>query len=161
MGAVKLTVNLDDLRKEVEDFRTQCVEEMKGAARTVTQEMMDRTPVWSGKTVRNYQWGAGAAPGGQIEALGGHPPRGVSTGSMGLGEEPNRPANEAAALDDMESVLSDYDDLRKPLVVTNNSDIWDLIDNGSAPTPERARNPGGVSILAEQATKSKLEGTFR
>jgi hypothetical protein len=145
-------------------FEEQLIEEMKNAARVVTHEMMSRTPVWSGKTVRNYAWGIGSASGGYTSPAGGddgprHPSGRGSLTLAGLGEEPNRAANEGACLDEMEGVLSGMTEL-ETLVVTNHSPIWDLVDNGSAPTPERARNPGGVSVLAEQAAKGKL-GNFR
>lgn len=176
MAMLSLT-GIDDLlgsvTAEIDAFEQQCIEETKGAARLLTQEMMARTPVWSGKTVRNFAWGVNSAPaGGQQEPIGGlgyQPGGGWSTqrkgdpgatGLMGLGEEPRRAANESAALEEMEGVLSSITQLGT-LAVTNFSDIWDLVDNGSAPTAERARNPGGVSILAEQTVKAMLGDTFK
>lgn len=163
-----------EAKRGLEKFRAQCVEKTKEAARLLTRELMDRTPVWSGKTVRNYEWAFNSLAGtGMKDAIGGPgyvPGRGWAaqrlgdpgpTNSMPLPDgEPRRAANEAAAEADLESVLSNVRDLGD-LNVTNNSDIWDLVDNGSAPTPERARNPGGTSRLAEQAVKSKMGGVFK
>lgn len=147
--------------KALADFERQCVDEVKTAARVVTQEMMARTPVWSGKTVRNYAWGIGTVSGSYQEPANGgvgprHPSGRGAHSSPGLGEELNRADNEDAAIAEMEDVLGGLTKL-ETLVVTNHSPIWDLVDNGSAPTPDRARNPGGVSVLAEQAAKAKLE----
>jgi hypothetical protein len=165
---------LSELQAELERIKKEAIDATKDAVRILTRELMDRTPVWSGKTVRNYAWGLDRAPGGgQIEPIGGPgyvPARAGGnrksqreqnpgpTNSMPLPDgEPRRAANEQAALAEMENVLAGMTELRSP-VVTNFSDIWDLVDNGSAPTPQRARNPGGVSILAEQAAKAKMGG---
>lgn len=175
MGFSNIASAIKELKQEVEDLKQEGVEATKEAARVLTREMMDRTPVWSGKTVRNYAWAYNSQPaGGQIDPIGG--PGFVAgrnwaqqrqvdpgpTGSMGAppAGEPRRAENEDAALAEMEDVLSEVDDLGT-LTVTNNSEIWDLVDNGSAPTPERARNPGGVSILAEQAALAQLGDNFK
>lgn len=148
-----------DIQKEIESLKQQGVEATKEAARQLTKEMMDRTPVWSGKTVRNYAWGFNGAPsGGQQDELGSGPKG--PTGSLGLGDEPRRAENEAAALAEMEGVLGGVTELGT-LCVDNFSDIWDLVDNGSAPTADRSRNPGGVSILAEQAVKANFGDIFK
>jgi hypothetical protein len=60
----------------------------------------------------------------------------------------------------MESVLSGVTKLQT-LSVANTSPAWDLVDNGSAPTAERARNPGGVTELAIQATIAELGDAFK
>lgn len=160
MGFTGVAMWLTVANREMEDFEKEAIELMKTAARTVTREMMDRTPVWSGGTVRNYVWAVGESPGGGEKSPVGGPGerfgRRSGKAPFGLGEEPRRADNEAAAEADMEAVLAGYTQLRN-LHCENFSDIWDLVDNGSAPTPDRARNPGGVSVLAVQSTKSKLE----
>lgn len=164
MGFINIDTFDADAQRAVDDFNKECLAEVKNAARVVTDEMMARTPVWSGKTVRNYAWGVGGPGGGYTEPSNGgvgprHPSGRGAHPSPSLGEEPNRAENEDAAKQEMEGVLGGISDFMQmsPLVLTNHSPIWDLVDNGSAPTPERARNPGGVSILAEQAAKGKLE----
>lgn len=143
-----------DALRAVEEFKQECIETMKEGARVVTQELMDRTPVWSGDTVSRYSWDG--VSGGRSDK-----PTPAPTGHLGLGAEPNRAGAESEALGAMEGVLGGYNDLNKSLTLTNSSDIWDLIDNGSAPTPELARNPGGVSVLGEQAAKAKLGDKFK
>lgn len=147
------------MKKGLADFEKECIEVTKNAARVVTREMMDRTPVWSGRTVRNFQWGIGTAPSGEIEPSGTTSKK-EPTNTMGLGSEPNRGTNEAAALAEMESVLDGVTKLSN-LSCSNNSKAWDLVDNGSAPTPDRARNPGGVSNAAVQSTKEALGDAFK
>lgn len=144
------------LRKEAELLEQQGVAETKRAALLLTQNLFENTPVWSGETVRNYVWGAGRVPGGASRGAVGSGAPGP-TNSMVMGSEPRRGANEAAALAEMNSVLA----VNKltDFFVTNLVDEakWDLIDNGAAPSPGKARNPGGVSILAEQSTRNALK----
>lgn len=144
-------------KKELTQFEAQCVAETKKAAYVLTECLFDQTPVWEGTAVRNYAWGVGAAPSGSEKAAVGSGDPGA-TGSMGAppAGEPRRPANESAALRDMENVLRAVNKLT-PLFVTNFAQHFDLVENGSAPTPDRARNPGGVMRLAEQSARAKLE----
>lgn len=148
------------IRQGIEDFKTECVEATKNAARVLTQKMMDRTPVWSGKTCGSFVWGFNGSGGGA--GFAGLPPApGQQTNKLGLPDgEANRAPAEEFTLSALEGVLSDVRTLGT-LTVTNVSPIWDLVDSGSAPTPETARNPGGVSVIAEQVAKAVLGDTFR
>jgi hypothetical protein len=144
------------LRGEVASFEAVGVSETKRAAHLLMANLFENTPVWSGETVRNYVWGIGSPPvSGRHAAVGSGAPG--ATNTMVMGSEPRRPANEQAALQDMSAVLT-FTKL-VDLFVTNTIDAakWDLIDHGSAPSPGKARNPGGVSILAMQSTRNALE----
>ena len=156
------------LEQEIQTLETQAVTELVRAAGMLMDELLERTPVWSGRAVRNFRWGVnGAGFGGEIEPIGGpgyvpgagwRAQREIDPGptnSMALGSEPRRPANEEAARAEMEAMLSGVTKLVN-LSVTNTSSNWDLVDGGSAPVPGRSRTPGGVSALAEQATVSRL-----
>lgn len=149
---------LGQFEKEIEQFEDKCANEMKQAARVLTEALFSRTPVWSGESVRNYVWGIGKAPAGGSKGQIGPVPPPRPTSMMQLGEEDNRPANEAAARADMDGVLRTYKKIDKPLVVTNTiaAKKWDLIDNGNAPFPGQGRNPGGVSKLAIQRARNTL-----
>lgn len=150
------------LLKEVETLEKEAVTTMQQATRIMFVQLFARTPVWSGETVRNYAVGLGSKPaGGSKGYIGRLPPRGETRGQA-LGEERNRSANESAALADAEGVITGMKKLQD-VVVTNfvSSSKWDLIDNGSAPTPATARNPGGVSVLATQSTRNALRGRFK
>lgn len=146
---------MQQLYAEMEKLEQQAVAETKRAARLLMANLFENTPVWSGETVRNYVFGVGGTPGGGTRSpIGGTP---GPTNAMVMGSEPLRPANEAAAMAELNSVLT-FTKLTD-LFATNLIDAakWDLIDNGAAPSPGKARNPGGVSILAEQSTRNALE----
>lgn len=143
------------LKEELREFERKAIMETQRAARVVMMELFGHTPVWEGTVIRNYVWtmGGGAA-GGEKPALGAGDPG--PTGSMPLGAEPRRGANEEAARGDMESVLGGMKRLTS-LRVTNTAAHFDLVDNGSAPTSDRARNPGGVMKVSEANAKGSLE----
>lgn len=151
MQFVGVGATMAALRKEAKALEERAVAEVKKAAHVVQSEFYRNTPVWSGETVRNFAWGAGGRPSGGTKAPLGTPP------PLGQPDERNRSANEKAATSDMEGVLR-FTKLTD-LYATNliNPTKWDLIDNGAAPTPERSRYPGGVSILSLQSARIKLE----
>lgn len=140
----------------IEAFEKEAAEEVKSTARLLMRNLFETTPVWSGETVRNYVWGINRrADSGKRGAIGSGEPG--PTNTMAMGSEPRRPANERAAMEELNGQLS-FTKL-VDMFVTNNIDPakWDLIDNGSAPSAGKARNPGGVSILAEQSTRNASE----
>jgi hypothetical protein len=144
------------LKAEVKKLEQEAVEETRKAAEVVTEAFFDRTPVWMGTTIRNYAWGRNRMPtGGEKRAVGSGSPG--PTNSMALGSEPRRGANEAAVIAQMSATIGPMRRLSS-LYFTNlvNSGKWDLVDSGSAPTPDRARNPGGVSHIAIQTARSQL-----
>jgi hypothetical protein len=145
-----------ELRAEVARLEKEAVEELKRITKTLVEELFKNTPVWSGETVRNYAVGAGQRPsGGKRGAIGSGPPGRTNKDRMPLGTEPRRSENESAARSEVNSALT-FNKLVS-IHVTNRIDAskWDLVDNGSAPTRETARYPGGVSMRAEQTTRGK------
>jgi hypothetical protein len=142
------------VQAEITALEKQAVEEARSAAVIVQEAFFSFTPVWEGETVRNYAWGVGTAPSSaHKDAIGVGDPG--PTGSFPLGSEPRRGPNEAAVLAELKAQLN-FTKL-VDLTLTNNSDIWDLVDNGSAPTTERARNPGGVSKNAVSKAAASLK----
>jgi hypothetical protein len=156
MKWVGIDATMQALRSDIAAFEKQAIAEVKKAAHLLMANLFENTPVWSGETVRNYVWGVNGPAGGSTRGAVGSGAPGA-TNAMIMGSEPRRPANENAAMAELNSKLA----LTKlaDLYVTNLIDRakWDLIDNGSAPSPGKARNPGGVSILAEQSTRNALE----
>jgi hypothetical protein len=73
-------------------------------------------------------------------------------------QEPRRPANQAAAMAEVMAALQPEKLVTYYITNTVNAAKWDLVENGSAPTPERARFPGLVSLLAEQAIRARYKG---
>lgn len=167
MGWVGVSSEMARLRAEVAKVEQQAVEEVKGAVRTVMRALLNNTVVWEGDVVRNYVWSRGGFGGGHTDPVGGRGTgsrqyrREVDPGPTGkLGAPPagevRRASNEAAAIADMESLLGTVSRL-EDLFVTNTSPHADLVENGSAPTPGRARHPGGVSKLAAQQALASLK----
>lgn len=158
MGAVTIRnvpSFIAELRQEVKRLEQEAVGEVKIAAQTLVTELMSKTPVWSGETVRNYAviLSTGGV-GGPRAPTGGDP---GPTNTMPLGVEPRRAENELAAWSEINSVLAAYSKLGKIRVVNRiAADKWDLIDGGSAPTPQMARYPGAVALRAMQSARGKL-----
>ena len=147
---------INRLMAEVRELEKEAVQEVKNAARVVVDELMRGTPVWEGETVRNYGVSVGGNSPSYRDALGTGDPG--PTNSMSLGEEPRRGINEDAAKADVERSLAGFRKLGSRIAVVNTvgDTKWDLIDSGSAPTPDMARYPGGVEILATQRAKGRL-----
>ena len=144
------------LQAQIDKFEQQCVEASVDVAFALQRNLFSRTPVWSGDTLRNYQWGVGSMPSGaHVQPSGSLP-----SSPYDFSEE-NREPNENSVLQEMES-LYEITKLQN-LLVTNNIDPqkWDLIDAGDAPMPGRGRNPGGVSTLALQDTRTQLGGLVK
>lgn len=159
MKIVGVKAEMNRIKSHVRGFEKDAVATMRNAAIVVLKQLFSRTPVWSGETVRNYAVGVGSMPaGGSKGSLGGDP---GPTSEQRLGEENNRPVNESAALSDAQSALGTMTRL-KSVFITNlvDADKWGLVDSGSAPDKNRARNPGGVSKIAELNAKAILSGKF-
>lgn len=148
---------IKDLKREVNNTRLGAVAQMKLAARSIMRELISRTPVWSGETVRNYAVGIGGGPTGNRGFIDNGPPG--DTNNMDLGEEPRRDPNASAAMSEAEAVIGSYKDLAIPMIVGNTVDgaKWELIDSGLAPSPERVRYAAVISILAMQSARARLE----
>lgn len=149
-----------EAKREIKILKEKAKLEARVAALIVIQELMARTPVWSGETVRNYQVGVGSMPAGSLPPLGTVVPG--ATNKMPLGPEPRRGENQADALARATAAVAAFTDLSKSLFVTNTvrSDKWDLVDNGDAPARTdklSPRYPGVVSVLALQSARAKLE----
>ena len=109
--------------------------------RLVHKGVTSRTPVWTGKSLRNWVWTMDQpSSASNLPALGSGDPGPTST--MPLGAEPRRPANQAA-VDASFATL----DLSKPMRafwLSNNSDNIVDLEYGMLPTPGRSRNPAGM-----------------
>lgn len=106
-----------------------------------------RTPVYTGKSLRNWVWTMDQpSSSSNLPALGSGDPG--QTSKMKLGTEPRRPANQAA-VDATFAAL----DLSKPLrsfwLTNNSAEIMDL-EYGKLPTPGRSRSPSGMAAVTFQ-----------
>lgn len=143
------------MKAEIKLLEKKGVDEVKRAANIIVRKLQARTPVWTGETVRNYTAGVGGKNSSHT-AGSDEPPPGSTP--RGLGNEENRGVNERGAIAAINSLLGSLNNLKRNIHITNTigSAKWDLIDNGSAPTKARARNPGGVSGLAIAGARALL-----
>ena len=157
---VNVSEFVGSIQKEIDDLKEKAIIEVRKAVSVIMMELMSRTPVWSGETVRNYRVGVNSMPAGTLAALGtGYP---GDTNKMPLGPEPRRAENQNAALEEARQAVQAFTNLSQTVFITNtiSASKWDLVDNGDA--PERSaklspRYPGVVSILATQSARSMLE----
>lgn len=146
------------LGEERKRLEREAVAETKRAAVAAVKAMMKITPVNTGETVRNYAAEQGRKPTGVKTPSGSPGP----TNNLALGDEPNRAANESAALEDIDTALSG--DKLETVYITNTipSDKWGLIESGLAPGPPwKSRGPGGQSAIGEQAVRASGQGKWK
>ncbi len=161
MGWTGIEAEIAKLRKAVADLEQQAVTEVKRAAFSAVNTMMNITPVNTGETLRNYAVGINAPNRTYHPPLGQQPP--APTNKLGApGTEPNRGANQAAAMGEISQALS-FKKLAT-VYITNNvaSDKWELIESGNAPgAPFINRGPGGQSALATAGVRNGSGGLWK
>lgn len=111
-----------------------------------------RTPVWSGRAVRNMIWTKNIPNGTEFAPIGSGDPG--PTNSMPLGSEPRRPANETAARATLKAI-----GLKRPFGIyylTNVARHIGDLEHGKLPSPERSRSPAGMFGVTIIAVTSKL-----
>lgn len=140
------------LRDEVERLEKEAIAETEHAASVLIDALLARTPVWSGEAAINYNASSGTPSKVVRNAPGPGEP---GTNNMPLGSERNRPAAESAARATVKAV-GKGDKLRNAYI-TNNAPDFDLVEAGVAPNRDRSRNPGGVSKIALQVARARLE----
>lgn len=143
------------LQTKVNRFDERAGMLIKIAVRQLIMEMMANIPVWSGRTVESIT----VSNTGAVAPLQG-PPSATEISGFGptvlmeLGEEPQRPAAERAALATVDATQFG---LKKPVFITVHSEAWGLVEQGRAPDPDRARNTGVVSAIALSKIRSQYD----
>lgn len=158
MPITGLDAFFNELQQERERLEREAVAETKRAAVTAVKAMMKITPVNTGETVRNYAAAKGRKPTGVKAPSGSQGP----TNNLALGDEPNRSANEGAALNDINNAISG--DKLETIYITNTvpDDKWGLIESGLAPGPSwKSRGPGGQTAVGEQAVRASGQGKWK
>lgn len=120
----------------------------------IDRKVHERTPVHSGQAVRNMIWSMGQANSATLPAIETPADPGYTSG-MGLGSEPRRGANEAAARESL-SALS----FKNPFTVywlSNNSPDIGLIEDGASGLPGKSRAPNGVFAITMADVIAKLK----
>lgn len=123
------------------------------ALKLVHKNVTIRTPVHTGKSLRNWVWTMDRPSSASNMPAAGSGPTG-QTSKMTLGSEPRRPANQAT-VDATYQAL----DLSKPMraywLTNNSSEILDL-EYGKLPTSEGSRNPAGMVRVTFQELIASL-----
>lgn len=106
-----------------------------------------RTPVHTGKSLRNWVWTMDApSSSANLPAIGsGDPGR---TSQMALGSEPRRSANQAA-VDGTFAMLDLSRPMRAYWLTNRSAEIMDL-EYGKLPSPGRSRSPAGMAAITFQ-----------
>ena len=161
MGFSGIDAELNKVRKQLKAKKKEGVAEVGKAVNIFMSALMARTPVWSGETVLNYTVGLGGFD--TAYKGGGSPPSTPQGPDTPMGGEQMRASAEGTAMARANSVVASMGEELQSAFITNNVSPakWDLIDNGSAPTKDRARNPGGVSATAILVGKQALGGNWK
>lgn len=153
------------IKAEVKDH-TMVVKKLVGiAVLQAVKAGMSRTPVFSGEAVRNYKVGVGTIPSAASAPVQGRipwPPSGPLPADTQ--NEARRGGNEAVVISEVSAKMQSFAAMRKMpsmVVIKNTSDIADLINNGSAPTADRSRYPGGVSAIMGSVLVRSSKGTIK
>lgn len=118
----------------------------------VTKGVLSRTPVHTGKAIGNFVWSQGTPRFQNAPAAGSGDPG--PTGSMPLGSEPRRPANEAR-------VWATHAKLKfkRPFgryYLANGDEKINDLERGLLPTPDRSRSPGGMIEITVAQVKARM-----
>jgi hypothetical protein len=142
------------LKKEVLIVQKMLAERIVNTARFAHRSLIDKTPVWEGKTVRNYIMTVGSPFAGEFDEIGTGP-TGV-TSQMALGSEPRRAANAEAALA-TGSVLT-LKNAFSQIYISNNTDTVAGLENGDLPGDGKpSRSPQGMFAITAQEVMQRLK----
>lgn len=141
------------LREVVAEKKIYLARKIVATSRFVHQSLIDKTPVWEGKTVRNYIMTINTPFSGEYEEIGtGDTGR---TSLMPLGPEPRRAANAEAALASGK-VLTEKSAFSR-IFITNNTDTVSGLETGSLPgAGKRSRSPEGMFAVTLEEASSRL-----
>jgi len=115
--------------------------------------ILSRTPVHTGKSIRNYIWTVDKQyTGPQVGAAGTMPPG--PTNSMSLGSEPRRPANEGRPT--RSKLALDFKNPYRNFILTNVADTIKDLEYGLLPSPDRSRSPAGMFGITLQALSARI-----
>jgi hypothetical protein len=130
---------------------------IKSVVEEVHLSLLEKTPVHTGQTIRNYVWTEGTPFSGVLDAIGS----GIEpTNEMPLGPEAHRAANAADSTATMNAL--DFTNPFKNYIVTNNSPAIKGLEMGNFPlnTPTHTynqRSPNGMFLITEKAVSSKIK----
>ena len=144
-------------RRYRRETKKAVVEKLSLAITQATETIIERTPVYTGKTLRNFRWSVGAPYAGVLPAIskGGLPGK-TSKAPLGseIRREPNAEDVRTGALD----VITDLQ--RNPfqdIFLVNNHDNYFRVEYGTYSENSRTP-PGGITRAAEIKITVILEG---
>ena len=131
------------IKKQPKRLETNFQIRLERIVRIAHKKLLDKTPVFEGRTVRNYLLTMdNPYQGREIEPIGTGSPG--QTNSMPLGTEPRRPANEAASLATQSNLKLSRNAFRK-IFITNRSQAVAGLERGELPGQGKpSRSPNGM-----------------
>jgi hypothetical protein len=125
------------------------------AARYSHKQLMSKTPVHEGTTVRNYILTMNAPSGAVYSPIESGPIG--QTNNMPLGLEPRRGANEKAAEGSLTNLKIDPNKPFVKIFISNNTDSVAGLEVGELPgAPFKSRSPSGMFGITMEQLLSKL-----
>lgn len=130
-----------EMRKCLDGIEFSVATRIKDIVHYIDMKVHARTPVYTGQAVRNMIWSTGSPNPTTYPPIESPADTGY-TSMMGLGQEPRRPANEAAARDSLHQL--NFNNPFQVFHLTNNSPDIGLIEDGTSGLPGMTRAPNGV-----------------
>lgn len=127
---------------------------MKKITLQAHHSIVNKTPVHTGKAVRNWHWSVGSPSGMVFDAIDNGPTG--QTSKMSLGTEPRRGPNQQASLDTLKSLS--FDDPFQKFILNNNDPNIGALEYGQLPTPQTSRNSAGMVRITVQNLLLSLGG---
>lgn len=149
-GAAQMIAALNKQLKMPETLIRKKVKELIHYAH---YNITERTPVWSGQSLRNWVWSMDQASTTTLEAIDNGPPG--PTNSMPLGSEPRRPPNQASS--DATFMALSYNNPFRNYILTNNAPDIIKLEYGQLPTAASSRSPAGMVRITVQELLEKLK----
>jgi hypothetical protein len=138
------------------------VQKMESIAYFLHDQILRRTPVYSGQTLVNYQWSVGSPFQGTLAPIESPVTGWTGTNKAGLGPlgpEPRRQANEMVSTASLRRINFNGA-FGKTVYLVNNDPTFGLLEHGSAPfsPPELLpRSPSGMVGITISELRSRLE----
>jgi hypothetical protein len=127
------------------------------------QKSILNTPVYTGRTLVNFQWSIGAAIETTRPAVR-DPPRPGKTSAMAIGSEPRRPANAAVVQEEFELLLASIrTNPFQNIFLVNNLEHFSDVEYGQFSTSGRKSRtpPGGMTRRGETLLEYDLMGFLK
>lgn len=146
----------DSLNKYFPKWKEGFAKRLDKIARYSHKQLMSKTPVYEGTTVRNYILTINTPFTGVFEPISNGPTG--NTNSMSLGTEPRRAENEAAAETSLSNLRIKPDNPFVKIIISNNSDSVAGLELGQLPgEPLKSRSPNGMFGITLEQLLVKLE----